>query len=155
MDTVISVSPGGIAKAVRFTPVNSIKICIQETCMNKTVTLEVLYDNEVIFTSTGKWLYPLFDLEEFLKGSTYPAESLVIKDKIVGKASALLILHLGCRKVKAGILSKPAQKVFEDNSVDYTFKERVPLISCKTEVILKNIDSKDTAYAILKERAGR
>ena len=123
--------------------------------MEKSSTLEVLFENHIIFSSTGKWLYPLFDLEEFLKKENYPAESLVIEDKIVGKASALLIHYLGCKKVKAGILSDPAKEVFEQNSIEYSFIKRVPLISCKTEVLLKDIDDKDTAYMILKERAGK
>ena len=114
-----------------------------------------MYKNQVIFTSTGKWLYPLFDLEQFLKNENYPGESLVIQDKIVGKASALLIHYLGCKKVKAGIISEPAQKVFEENGIEYSFTKQVPLISCKTEILLKDINDKDTAYKILKKRAGR
>ncbi len=123
--------------------------------MEKSSTLEVLFENHIIFSSTGKWLYPLFDLELFLKKGNYPAESLVIKDKIVGKASALLIHYLGCKKVVAGIISEPALTVFDKNAIEYSFTDRVPLISCKTEVLLKDIDDKDTAYAILKERAGK
>ncbi len=123
--------------------------------MIKATTLEVMYKSQVIFTSTGKWLYPLFDLEQFLKKENYPGESLVIQDKIVGKASALLIHYLGCKKVKAGIISEPAQKVFEENGIEYSFTKQVPLISCKTEILLKDINDKDTAYKILKERAER
>ncbi len=123
--------------------------------MNKTVTLEVLYRNEVLFTSTGKWLYPLFDLEIFLAENNYPPEALTINDKIVGKASALLILRLGCKTVKAGIISEPAERVFTKHAIVYSYTQRVPLISCKTELILKEIDNADEAYTILKARAKR
>ncbi len=123
--------------------------------MDKSVTLEVFFQEELIFTSTGKWLYPLFDLEIFLKENTYPVEDLIVKDKIVGKASALLLLYLGCKRVHAGILSELAKEVFEANNIEYSFENIVHRISCKTETILEDINDKVTAYNILKERAKR
>ncbi len=118
-------------------------------------TMEVIYNEKKIFISQGKWLYPLFDLEVFLKNNSYQIEKLFLFDKIVGKASALLITRLQFRKVHAGILSLPARMIFEQNHMDYSYDELVEKISCKTETLLQNIDDPKEAYRILKERADR
>lgn len=122
--------------------------------MNSIRTLEVYKNGEIIFSSTGKWLYPLFDLEDFLQETGLSSEELFIKDKIVGKASAMLICRLGFKKAEAGTLSKPAKMFFENYKIDFTFSNIVEAIDCKTEILLSTIDDCDEAYSILKERAG-
>ncbi len=68
-------------------------------------SLELVSDNEVIFYSNGKWLHPLFELESFLAKHQYDPASLVLKDKIVGRAAALFQLYLGIKTVNAGMMS--------------------------------------------------
>jgi hypothetical protein len=67
-------------------------------------TLTVFRNGTPIFTSYGKWLYPLFELEAYLVDHTFQPENLILQDKIIGKAAALLIHRLGFRTVQAGIL---------------------------------------------------
>ncbi len=122
--------------------------------MDSIRTLEVYKNGKIIFSSTGKWLYPLFDLEDFLQETGLSSEELFIKDKIVGKASAMLICRLGFKKAEAGTLSKPAKMFFENYKIDFTFSNIVEAIDCKTEILLSTIDDCDEAYSILKERAG-
>jgi len=121
--------------------------------MKSTATLEVYQNGTIIFSSTGKWLHPLFDLEKFIKENNLPTEDMVIKDKIVGKASAMLIFRLGFRTVEAGTLSMPAKDFFSGNGIGFTYDKLVDLIDCKTEIILKDIRDPEEAYQILKERA--
>ncbi len=52
------------------------------------VSLEFMLDGRVLFTSGGKWLYPLFELEEFLRGRGIDACRGEIRDKVVGRGSA-------------------------------------------------------------------
>ncbi len=122
--------------------------------MEEKNTLEVTRDGKMVFSSRGKWLYPLFELEEFLENNSCNAEGLVIKDKIVGKASAMLIRRMGFKKAEAGILSIPARDVFTKSGIDFTYTELVDLISCRTEILLKDIEDDTEAYEILRERAG-
>ena len=42
----------------------------------------------------------------------------VAADRVVGRAAALLYVLLGVRAVWAGILSRPAQEVFEQNGIE-------------------------------------
>ena len=61
-------------------------------------TLTVLYEGSPIFTSHGKWLHPLFELEDDLAAHPIQPENLILQDKIIGKAAALLIHRLGFRR---------------------------------------------------------
>ena len=63
----------------------------------KELTLTVLHEGKPIFTSFGKWLYPLFELEDYLAEHPIQPENLILQDKIIGKAAALLIHRLGFR----------------------------------------------------------
>jgi len=58
------------------------------------LTLTVLHEGTPIFTSFGKWLHPLFELEDYLAEHAFQPENLILQDKIIGKAAALLI-HRG------------------------------------------------------------
>ena len=121
----------------------------------KSTTLEVYKNDDLLFSSNGKWLYPLFELEEFLKMEPQPTGDLIIRDKIVGKASAMLIYRLGFDTVEAGTLSIPARDFFTKNGVVFTYDTLVDLIDCKTETLLKDINNPQKAYIILKKRAER
>ncbi len=118
-------------------------------------SLAVTYNNETIFTSTGNWLHPLFELEDFFKKHDYPREKCIIFDKIIGKAAAMLMVRLGLRQVYAGIISSLAEEVFSRFGVSYSAGMFIERIQCATEESLKNIDDPNEALLILKRRAGK
>lgn len=119
------------------------------------VSLMVFHDNELIFTSNGKWLYPLFDFEDFLKTHAFDVNRIYLNDKVIGKAAAMLIVRMGIQKVHGELMSEFGMKVFENFSIHYSFTTLVPRISCKTEELLLNIDEPEAAYLILCKRADR
>ena len=123
--------------------------------MTAEVTLRAYLGEQEIFSSTGKWLYPLFELEEFLRTSSYPPQSLRLEDKIVGKAAALLFVRLGIRQVKAGVLSKLGREVLERHNVQYRASQIVERIDCQTEILLSGVEDPEQAYRIVAKRAGR
>src|SRR5215467_5424021 len=84
-------------------------------------TLTVWYEGTPIFTSHGKWLHPLFELEDYLAEHPIQPENLLLQDKIIGKAAALLIYRLGFRTVKAGILSRLGEAVLQRYGIAYTY----------------------------------
>jgi hypothetical protein len=76
----------------------------------------------IIFSSSKRWLHPLFELGEFLAihsidgdkdcrtlefdGNLRVSSSdLVLRDRIIGLAAAYLILRLGIRRVETDIIS--------------------------------------------------
>ena len=115
-------------------------------------SLQVFLGERLVFASDGRWLHPLFDLEELLKGSEYSPEELLASDRIVGKAAALLIARMGIRTVRAGIMSRLAERVMLQRGIAYRFDTRVERIDCATEELLSDIDDLDTAYRLLANR---
>jgi hypothetical protein len=118
-------------------------------------SLQVILNKEVIFESTGKWLFPLFDLEDYLGDHPLDMKLTEVRDKVIGKAAALLILRLGAGQVHGYLMSDLAITILEDSGTPYTYDERVARIDCQTEEILLEIDDLDLAYQLLCRRAKR
>ena len=123
--------------------------------MSSEITLRLYYRDQQVFASQGKWLHPLFELEEFLENSSFPREMLRVEDKIVGKAAALLIVRLDIRQVTAGLLSTLGREVMENHNVRFHAREIVDHIECQTESLLAEIEDPGQAYEMVKVRAGR
>jgi zinc transport system ATP-binding protein len=109
-------------------------------------TLTVLRDGVPIFTSHGKWLHPLFELEDYLADHPISPEHLVLQEKIIGKAAALLIHRLGFCTVKVGILSRLGEAVLRCHGIAYTYEQLVDRIHCQTEELLAKIEEPEEAY---------
>jgi hypothetical protein len=117
------------------------------------VSLELLENGVRVFSSRGKWLHPLLDLEEFLAHRNPAREDLSLRDKIVGRAAALLIVRLGIPEVHAGILSRPAEAIFRERGVRYTFDSLVERIACRTEELLSDVTDPEAAHVLVVARA--
>ena len=108
-------------------------------------TLTVLHEGTPIFTSYGKWLHPLFELEDYLANRAIEPAQLLLQDKIIGKAAALLILRLGFRTVQAGILSRLGEAVLQRHEIVYTYEQLVDRIHCQTEELLATVEDPEEA----------
>jgi hypothetical protein len=117
-------------------------------------TLTVWYEGTPIFTSHGNWLQPRFELEEYLTAYPLQPKTLILQDKIIGKAAALLIYRLGFRIVKAGVLSKLGEAVLQRYGIAYSYEQLVDRIRCQTEELLAEVESPEEAYRLIKARAG-
>lgn len=116
--------------------------------------LELYRDKECIFSSNGRWVYPLFDLEKFLEESGMDRGSLFLKDKIAGRAAAYLMVYMGLKQVHITLLSRLALEVYKEYGVTVTYDRLTDRIKCKTETLLEGVDSPEVAYRLLKQRAG-
>lgn len=117
-----------------------------------------------LYSSEGKWLHPLFDLLDLLEpGSTGAAGSnvrltvaaagdLFLRDRVIGKAAAFLILRAGIRHAWADLVSEGAVTVFEAHGASLGGDERVPAIGCMTEGLLRDVDDPNVAWTLLLER---
>ena len=117
-------------------------------------TLEVFSGETLVFYSDGKWLYPIFELERFLKTGGLDPTLLTVTDKIVGKAAALLLIRLGVGYVKAGLMSELGKEALERHGVKYEYGRLVDRIACRTEELLLRENDPEKAYTMLKKRAG-
>lgn len=118
-------------------------------------SLIVTHHNKVIFTSNEHWLYPLFELEDFLKQHHYDTGELFLRDKIAGRAAASLMVHLGIKQCHIELISKLAVAVFEKHGIAYTYDHMVEQIQCRTESLLTEEMGISGAWQFLRKRAGR
>jgi hypothetical protein len=118
-------------------------------------TLTVFHNGTPIFTSHGTWLHPLFELEAYLADHAVQPDNLILQDKIIGKAAALLIHRMGFQTVKAGVLSRLGEAVFQRHGIVYTYEQLVERIRCQTEELLATVEEPEEAYQLVKARAGR
>jgi hypothetical protein len=117
--------------------------------------LTVCRNGTLIFTSHGKWLYPLLELEAYLADHAFEPDHLLLQDKIIGKAAALLIFRLGFQTVKAGVLSRLGEAVLQRHGIVYTYEQLVDRIHCQTEELLATVEDPEAAYQLVKARARR
>ncbi len=116
--------------------------------------LELFSGRECLFVSDSKWIYPLFELEEFLGASGLRPGSLQVRDRVVGRAAALVQVYLGLGSVHAGLMSEGGRSVLELHHIPMTFDRLVDLIGCQTELILAAELDPGRAYRMLRRRAG-
>jgi len=130
-------------------------ICSQNKSEILEHSLLVTHNGKTIFSSDQHWLFPLFELEDFLKQGKIAAHDLLLKDKIAGKAAACLIVNLGIKRCHIELLSERAIPVFEANGIEYTYDQLVDHIQCRTEDLITNKMSIADAWLFLRRRAGR
>lgn len=118
-------------------------------------SLIVKLNDKTVFTSDQHWLYPLFELEDFLKQNDANAKDLFLSDKIAGKAAACLIVFLGIKRCHIELLSERAIPVFKANNIEFTYNNLVDHIQCRTEDLINDKMSIADAYQFLRKRAGR
>ena len=117
------------------------------------ISFEIIQNGEIIFKSEKRWLFPLFDFEDYLTVHPIDMSRAEVHDKVIGKAAALLIIRLGAGSVHGDVMSELAHLVFDQVSMPHTFNTLVERIDCQTEEILLEINDPDIAYQILSERA--
>lgn len=118
-------------------------------------TLIVYFNQDIVFQSDEKWLYPLFSLEDFLEDHPINMKQCLVHDKVVGKAASMLIARLKPGRVHGVLMSKLAVGFLEQVGIPYSYDQVVDRIQCKTETIMFNVDDIDEAYKILCTRAKR
>lgn len=118
-------------------------------------SLVVNHNEKEIFASNQHWLYPLFELEDFLKQHPYDPSDLFLRDKIAGRAAACLMVHIGVKRCHVGLISQLAISVFDRYGVFYTYDRVVSQIQCRTENLIDDTMSISDAYLMLRKRAGR
>jgi hypothetical protein len=87
-------------------------------------TLRIYQDEQVIFSSEKDRLFPLM---EYL-ADNQPGEPVVIFDKIMGNAAALLSVKANCREVYSPLGSELAIKTLQKYNIAYNLNAIVPYI---------------------------
>lgn len=117
------------------------------------LTLCVYAHDTLIFSHKGKWLKPLFALEEFLQTYNGDRNDLAAHDTAAGKAAAILMVRMGIKKVHINVMSNLALEYFIQHGVVASYEKRVEKLLCKTESLLEHSTDADEMYRILRMRA--
>ena len=125
-------------------------------------TLAVYQGERPVFQSSGKWLHPLFELEQaFSAGTLPPAAGLSLHDSAIGKAAAVLIIRMGIRRIHADIASGLARDYVQEvnrnlpagEQVEFSYTHLVERLLCATEAQLAPLQDSDSMYFLLRQRA--
>ncbi len=120
----------------------------KELLLNNSFTCVICKD-DAIYTSTQRGVKPLVNwYKEGLNVKGFSAA-----DKVIGKATAFLYVLLGVESVYAGVTSKSALQVLEENNICVEYEELVDFIInrkgdgvCPFENAVMNTDSPENAY---------
>ena len=88
-------------------------------------TLRVYEDSRLIFASDKDRLLPL---AEYIDKSASNHRNLVVFDKIMGRAAALLCIKANCREIYSPLGSHLAIEVLEEYGIKYHLSQIVPHI---------------------------
>jgi ABC-type Mn2+/Zn2+ transport system ATPase subunit len=116
-------------------------------------SLALYHGKNTIYQTDGPWLYPLLGLEKWLAENPVDTSDLLIYDKIIGRASALLITRLGFRSVRTDLISDLAVMAFESNGIAWKATERTDRILCATETLLEHTTDPEEAHRLIVARA--
>ncbi|MBI9107336.1 MAG: DUF1893 domain-containing protein [Spirochaetales bacterium] len=117
-------------------------------------SLRATTGRDLVFQSNGKWLYPLFELEEHIKRHCITPGDIYLEDKIAGRAAASLMIRMGIKRVRIRLLSRYALDLFEKHDVNCSYDKLVDKIDCRTEDLITAGMSIDDTYRFLRKRAG-
>jgi len=116
-------------------------------------TLCVYNEEKLIFSNKGRWLNPLFSLEQFLTTYTGEKSCLSVHDTAAGKAAAVLMVRMGIKRAHINLMSSLAIEYYQAHDVEISWERKVDKLACKTEELLSTLDDADEMYRILRMRA--
>ena len=132
----------------------SLPVWLQERSLPHAISLQIItMDQEVIFSSEGKWLHPLLDAKIFIDRHGLDASALVLHDRIAGRAAAALAVYIGFGMVKVDMMSRLAETVYIRYHIPYVAHTLVDRILCRTEDEIDDNMDLSAIYKLIVERA--
>ena len=105
----------------------------------------------VEYTSTLRGVQPL--LRPYEEGTRFTG--CAAADRVIGKAAACLYVLLGVERVYAGIVSRPAKEIFENNGIALEYDSLVELIENRTRTGLCPMETAVIELTDPQEAPGR
>ncbi len=93
--------------------------------VNSSDTFRVYHEGKIIFKSRGERLSPLLD---YIDGFVPQVKDVVIFDRIVGNAAALLLKKAFCLEIYSPLGSEFAARTLSEQGIKYHFSKTVPYI---------------------------
>ncbi len=115
-----------VGSAVKKISSQPSRISVFDDFLASSDSLRVYHGRKLMFSSTRATLLPLV---EYLDGCRSYRRQVVIYDKIVGNAAALLSVLANCREIYSPLGSQLAVATLERYRVAYHFAEIIPYIT--------------------------
>jgi len=93
-------------------------------------TLRVYKGSRLLFASGKERLLPLL---EYIDKSAPYEKNVIVFDRVVGNAAALLLTKILCRKVYSPLGSQHAARTLDKFGISYHFTETVPYIQNQSQ----------------------
>lgn len=93
--------------------------------MEKELTLAIVKNGEVIYTSTERGIKPIYSIANH---PNRPLKGASAADKVTGKAAALLYKHAGLKSLYTNLISEKAVDVLKGSLVEFEYNMVVPFI---------------------------
>lgn len=123
------------------------------------LNLMILKGGNLLYSSKKDGMTPLLEAIELF--GLQRLKNSVVADKIVGKASALLISYFKASEVYSRLLSRSAIKVLEKHEIKYSYERAVDNIRnkedtgiCPFEKVVLEIEDPKKGYKKLKQVCG-
>lgn len=111
----------------------------------KNLTLAIVKEGEIIFTSTEKGIKPMYtailEHKDEIKGAS-------IADRVIGRAAAILCKYAEIKALHTKLISEQAISVFKDTTIEFYYDESTPYIKnrdktdmCPVEKLSQDVDS--------------
>lgn len=127
---------------------------VRETLQEGGYTCVLFYDGELVLASYEKGITPLYSYVLHRKEILNP---LILGDKVIGRAAALLAAYAGVKQLYTGIISEGAIKVLQHHGVAYEYERIVPYIEnrnkdgqCPMELTVEHIVDSQEGFIVLK-----
>lgn len=121
---------------------------------NSNITCEV-HNRNTVYTSTADGLKPLI---HWLENQPEIINGGYVIDKIVGKASALLLIYGKAQKVFGKVMSRQADEILTRYGIEHSYETYTERIInrkntdiCPMEKVVADIDDPQLAYEKLSE----
>lgn len=112
----------------------------------------IIRDQEIVFTSKESGVRPLLLYIE-QKPHIPPSLPLILADKVIGKAAALLAIFLNVKEIYTPLLSIPAKDILMKHQIQIEYDQLVPYIQnrtgtgpCPMETLVSSISDPKEAY---------
>ena len=93
-------------------------------------TLRVYKESRLLFASGKKRLLPLL---EYIDKLTPYEKEVIVFDRVVGNAAALLLKKIFCHEVYSPLGSQHAARTLDSSDISYHFTETVPYIQNQSQ----------------------
>lgn len=109
-----------------------------------------------IYTSKLHGIGPIINP---MKDDFYYFEDAIVVDKVIGKATAMLLILSKVKYIYAYVLSEKAKEILDQYQVDYDYEKLVPYIinrthdgMCPMEKTVYDMNDLDEAFIALKHK---